>query len=86
MADAAVADKSTAVVMDDTVEQLLKERHAQVMSAIIAIHHRLDQLNGRTRTTEQQVAILADRSSRSNALSWSSIGAVVAGALYWMLR
>ena len=86
MADAAVADKSTAVVMDDTVERLLKERHTQVMSAIIAIHQRLDQLNGRTRTTEQQVAILADRSSRSNALSWSSIGAVVAGALYWMLR
>jgi len=56
------------------------------MAAIIAIHQRLDQLNGRTRTTEQQVAILADRSSRSNALSWSSIGAVVAGGLYWLLR
>jgi hypothetical protein len=72
--------------MVDTVEaNLHKERHNQVMSAVIAIHHRLDQLNGRTRATEQQVAVLSDRSSRSNALSWSSMGAVIAGAIYWML-
>ena len=56
------------------------------MAAVIAIHHRLDQLNGRTRETEQQVAVLSDRSSRSNALSWSSMGAVLAGGAYWLLR
>ena len=72
--------------MVDTVENNLhKERHNQVMAAVIAIHERLDRLNGRTRTTEQQVAVLADRSNRSNALSWSRIGAVGAGALYWIL-
>ena len=70
----------------DTSDKLSDERHNQVMAAVIAIHHRLDQLNGRTRETEQQVAVLTDRSSRSNALSWSSIGAVVAGGLYWLMR
>ena len=69
-----------------TDDKLADERHSQVMSAVIAIHHRLDQLNGRTRETEQQVAVLADRSSRSNALSWSSMGAVLAGGAYWLLR
>ena len=69
-----------------TDDKLADERHSQVMSAVIAIHHRLDQLNGRTRETEQQVAVLSDRSSRSNALSWSSMGAVLAGGAYWLLR
>jgi|TARA_R110000850_G_scaffold177498_2_gene303325 hypothetical protein len=69
-----------------TDDKLADERHSQVMAAVIAIHHRLDQLNGRTRETEQQVAVLADRSSRSNALSWSSMGAVLAGGAYWLLR
>ena len=68
-----------------TDDKLADERHSQVMSAVIAIHHRLDQLNGRTRDTEQRVAVLADRSSRTNTLSWSSVGAVLAGALYWVL-
>jgi hypothetical protein len=70
----------------DVTDKLADERHKQVMSAIHGIRDRLDQLNGRTRETEQAVAVLADRSSRSNALSWSSIGAVIAGALYWMMR
>jgi hypothetical protein len=69
----------------DAVERLHRERHDQIMAAVIAIHHRLDRLNGRTRETEQQVAILADRSSRTNVLSWSSLGAVIAGAIYWLL-
>jgi hypothetical protein len=67
-------------------EDIHLERHNQVMSAVIAIHHRLDQLNGRTRETETQLAVLSDRSSRSNALSWSSVGAVIIGAMYWILR
>tara|TARA_R100001086_G_scaffold80360_1_gene39222 strand:+ start:107 stop:325 length:219 start_codon:yes stop_codon:yes gene_type:complete len=69
----------------DPSDKLADERHNQVMAAVISIHDRLDQLNGRTRGTEQGIAVLADRSSRSNALSWSSIGAVIAGALYWMM-
>ena len=70
----------------DTQQQLLDERHSALMTAIIAVHTRLDLLNGRTRESERSIAVLSDRSSRSNALSWSSIGAVVAGGLYWMLR
>ena len=67
------------------LDRLYEERHNQVMAAIIAIHHRLDQISGRTRANEQQIAVLTDRWSRSSALSWSSIGAVLAGSLYWIL-
>ena len=74
-----------ASVMDAT-GKLADERHNQVMSAVISIHDRLDQLNGRTRDTETQIAVLSDRSSRTNALSWSSMGAVIAGAIYWLMR
>jgi len=70
----------------DATGKLADERHNQVMSAVISIHDRLDQLNGRTRDTETQIAVLSDRSSRTNALSWSSMGAVIAGAIYWLMR
>jgi hypothetical protein len=70
----------------DAVARLHEERHEQVMGAIISVHDRLDRLNGRTRDNEQQLAVLSDRSSRANALSWSSLGAVVVGGLYWLLR
>ncbi|HCA51595.1 MAG TPA: hypothetical protein DEP24_00765 [Mycobacterium sp.] len=68
--------------MDD---QLLDERHAALMQGLKAIHERLDKLNGRTRQIEIDHAVLADRAKRSATMSWSSIGAVVAGALYWMV-
>jgi|TARA_R110000824_G_scaffold105785_5_gene250235 hypothetical protein len=70
----------------DVNDKLADERHQQVMAAVISIHDRLDQLNGRTRESEQKIAVLHDRSTRANALSWSSIGAVIAGAMYWMMR
>jgi hypothetical protein len=71
----------------DPTERLHEERHQKVMAAVISIHDRLDQLNGRTRSTEQRLAVLGDRSTRTNALSWSSVGAVLAGgALYWISR
>ena len=70
----------------DATGKLADERHNQVMAAVISIHDRLDQLNGRTRDTETQIAVLSDRSSRTNALSWSSMGAVIAGAIYWLMR
>lgn len=68
--------------MDD---QLLDERHAALMQGLKAIHERLDKLNGRTRQIEIDHAVLADRAKRSATISWSSIGAVVVGALYWMV-
>jgi hypothetical protein len=71
----------------DPMDRLNEERHDQVMSAIASVHVRLDKLNGRTRQSELDVAVLSDRSRRANALSWSSLGAVMAGAaLYWMSR
>lgn len=69
--------------MDDQV--LNNERHEAVMRALDGINQRLDVLNGRTRQIEIDHAVLADRAKRSATISWSSIGAVVAGALYWMV-
>ena len=69
----------------DPTDRLNEERHEQVMAAIASVYTRLDQLNGRTRQSELDVAVLSDRSRRANALSWSSLGAVLAGGLlYWM--
>ena len=67
--------------MDD---QLLDERHAAVMDSLKGIHQRLDLLNGRTRQIEIDHAVLDDRAKRSATMSWSSIGAVVVGGLYWL--
>lgn len=71
--------------MRDMDDQLLDERHSALMSSLKGIHERLDKLNGRTRQIEIDHAVLADRAKRSATISWSSIGAVVAGALYWMV-
>jgi pyrimidine operon attenuation protein/uracil phosphoribosyltransferase len=71
--------------MRDMDDQLLDERHAALMNSLKGIHERLDNLNGRTRQIEIDHAVLADRAKRSATISWSSIGAVVAGALYWMV-
>lgn len=68
--------------MDD---QLLDERHDALMAGLKAIHERLDRLNGRTRQIEIDYAVLADRAKRSATISWSSIGAVLIGALYWIV-
>lgn len=69
--------------MDDQV--LNNERHDALMRALDGINQRLDVLNGRTRQIEIDHAVLNDRAKRSATMSWSSIGAVVAGALYWMV-
>lgn len=67
-------------------QQLLDERHTALMSAITGISDRLDLLNGRTRESEKQIAVLADRSGRSNAVSISALSAVIAAAIYWIMR
>ena len=69
--------------MDELV--LNNERHDALMRALDGINQRLDVLNGRTRQIEIDHAVLVDRAKRSATMSWSSIGAVVAGALYWMV-
>lgn len=70
----------------DAHRQLLDERHAALMAAITAVHTRLDLLNGRTRESERHIAVLDDRSNRTNAISISALSAVVVAAVYWMLR
>lgn len=72
--------------MREMDEQVLNnERHDALMRALDGINQRLDVLNGRTRQIEIDHAVLVDRAKRSATMSWSSIGAVVAGALYWMV-
>lgn len=39
-------------------DQLLDDRHDELMKAISGVHQRLDVLNGRTRTLESAVAVL----------------------------
>lgn len=68
----------------DNHQRLLDERHTAVMAAIASIVDRLDTLNGRTRTSEVEIAVLADRSSRATTISLSTLSAVCAAALYWM--
>ena len=70
----------------DPQQQLLDERHAALMAAIVSVHERLDLLNGRTRESEQRIAVLDDRSNRTNAVSISALSAVVVAAIYWVMR
>lgn len=70
----------------DAQQQLLDERHTALMAAIISVHTRLDLLNGRTRESERHIAVLDDRSNRTNAVSISALSAVIVAAIYWMLR
>ena len=69
--------------MDD---QTLNERHTALMDALKGIHTRLDTLNGRTRTSEREIAVLADRSGRINTIAISALSAVAAAAIYWVMR
>ena len=70
----------------DAQQQLLDERHTALMAAIAGISDRLDLLNGRQRASEQQLAVLDDRSNRTNAVSISALSAVIVAAIYWMMR
>ena len=70
----------------DPLERLNEERHTALMAAIVSVHDRLDLLNGRTRESEQRIAVLDDRSGRANAISISALSAVVVAAIYWMMR
>ena len=66
--------------MDDH-QRLLDERHTAVMAAIETLVARFDVLNGRTRESERNIAVLNDRSNRSNAVAISALAAVVAAAI-----
>lgn len=40
-------------------DELLDQRHDQILTAISGVHDRLDVLNGRTRKLEQRVSVLS---------------------------
>jgi hypothetical protein len=71
--------------MDDH-QRLLDERHTAVMLAIETLVARFDVLNGRTRESERNIAVLNDRSNRTNAVAISALSAVVAAGIYWVIR
>jgi hypothetical protein len=71
--------------MDDH-QRLLDERHTAVMAAIETLVARFDVLNGRTRESERNIAVLNDRSNRTNAVAISALSAVVVAAIYWAMK
>lgn len=71
--------------MDDH-QRLLDERHTAVMAAITGLAFRLDALNGKTRASELAIAVLSDRSGRTNAVAISALSAVVVAGIYWFMR
>ena len=69
----------------DDHQRLLDERHTAVMDAIESLVTRFDVLNGRTRESERNIAVLNDRSNRTNAVAISALSAVVAAGISWMM-
>lgn len=55
-------------------DQLLDDRHGELMKAIAGIHTRLDLLNGRTRKNEVAISVL----------QWAYT--VLAGFALWLLK
>lgn len=45
--------------MSERENELMDQRHQEVLGAIKGVHSRLDLLNGRTRTLEKKVAVLS---------------------------
>lgn len=45
--------------MTQREDDLLDQRHTEVLGAIKGVHSRLDTLNGRTRTLENKVSVLS---------------------------
>lgn len=59
--------------MANREDELLDQRHAEVLSAISGVHVRLDTLNGRTRTLENKVSVLS--------WAYGVAGVIVAGVM-----
>ena len=83
--DSSGNDERNADLMDPH-QQLLDERHAALMAVMHGISERLDVLNGRTRSSEQHIAVLEDRSNRHNAISVSALSAVVGAIIYYFVK
>ena len=57
----------------DRENDLLDQRHGEILTAIAGVHSRLDTLNGRTRMLESKVTVL----------SWAYGLASIAAAALW---
>lgn len=57
-------------------DELLDQRHQEVITAISGVHSRLDLLNGRTRTLENKVSVLSwayTVAAAGVAYAWSKV-------------
>jgi hypothetical protein len=68
------------------IEERHTERHTAVIAAIESLVTRFDTLNGRTREAERNIAVLNDRSNRTNAVAISALSAVVVAGIYWVMK
>jgi hypothetical protein len=66
--------------MSEREDELLDQRHSEVLAAILGVHSRLDALNGRTRTLENKITILEERTPPSR-IAAGSISAIVSGLI-----
>lgn len=71
---------------DRIIEERNTERHTAVIAAIESLVARFDVLNGRTREAERNIAVLNDRSNRTNAVAISALSAVIVAGIYWIMK
>ena len=73
--------------MSDREDELLDQRHQEVLRAIEGVHDRLDTLNGRTRELEVKVKVLEDRSpGRTSAGVSAVVSGIVTGVAMWFSK
>ena len=66
-----------------SIERQEFENWMQVLREDIrGTHIRLDELNGRTRSAENEIAVLKDRGSRDNTARFAGVGSLLGGAVY----
>lgn len=64
--------------------ELIDQRHQELLGAIKGVHDRLDTLNGRTRNLENKVTVLEDRSpGRISAAVSTVISGITGGIAIW---
>ena len=70
--------------MSDLTHQEFERWMSLIRADIREVHDRLDVLNGRTRSVEQKIAVLEDRSDaqKATAAGWgAAVGGAIVGAV-----
>jgi hypothetical protein len=72
--------------MANREDQLLDQRHEELLAAIKGVHERLDTLNGRTRTLETRTAVLEERTPAGKIASGVSalVSGLISGIGLWL--